>query len=82
MDTSRRPVVLVWELTQACDLTCDHCRADAQPDRHPDELTTREGKALLEDVRDFGEGQLVVLCGGDPFGSDRLCAYVLDGYDA
>jgi len=70
MDTSRRPVVLVWELTQACDLTCDHCRADAQPERHPDELTTHEGKELLEDVRGFGEGQLVVLSGGDPLKRD------------
>ncbi len=66
MDTSRRPVVLIWELTQACELTCDHCRADAQPERHPDELTTREGKRLLEQARGFSEGQLVVLSGGDP----------------
>jgi len=72
MDTSRRPVVLIWELTQACDLTCDHCRADAQPARHPDELTTREGKRLLDGVRDFGEGQLVVLSGGDPLKRDDV----------
>ncbi|MCX2819698.1 radical SAM protein [Haladaptatus sp. F3-133] len=70
MDSSRSPVVLVWELTQACELACDHCRADAQPERHPDELTTREGKRLLDDVRDFGEGQLVVLSGGDPLKRD------------
>jgi hypothetical protein len=37
---------------------------------------------LLEDVREFGEGQLVVLSGGDPLGSDPLCAYVPDGYDS
>jgi radical SAM protein with 4Fe4S-binding SPASM domain len=70
MDTSRRPVVLVWELTQACDLTCDHCRADAHPERHPDELTTSEGKVLLKDARDFGEWQLIVLSGGDPLKRD------------
>lgn len=61
-----RPLVLVWELTQACDLACKHCRADAQPDRHPDELTTAEGRRLLEDVAAFGDDQLLVLSGGDP----------------
>jgi len=79
MDTSRRPVVLVWELTQACDLTCDHCRADAKPERHPNELTTREGKALLEDARNFGEGQLVVLSGGDPLKRDDAVELVEHG---
>ncbi len=72
VDTAQRPFVLVWELTRACELTCDHCRADAQPDRHPEELSTAEGKRLLEDVRDFGEGQLVVFSGGDPCKRDDL----------
>jgi radical SAM protein with 4Fe4S-binding SPASM domain len=81
MDKSRRPVVLVWELTQACDLTCDHCRADAHPERHPDELTTREGMALLEDARSFGEGQLVVLSGGDPLKRDDAVELVEYGDD-
>ena len=66
IDTDDRPLVLIWELTQACDLACDHCRADAVPDRHPEELTTAEGKRLLRQVREFGEGQLVVFSGGDP----------------
>jgi radical SAM protein len=66
IDTDRRPFVLIWELTQACELACEHCRADAQPNRHPDELTTSEGKELLREAREFGEGQLVVLSGGDP----------------
>ncbi|MFC5367324.1 radical SAM protein [Salinirubrum litoreum] len=66
-DTSERPVVLIWEVTQACELACDHCRADAHPTRHPDELTTAEGKQLLDDAAtEFGEGQVVVLSGGDP----------------
>jgi radical SAM protein with 4Fe4S-binding SPASM domain len=81
MDTSRSPVVLVWELTQACNLTCDHCRADAQPERHPDELTTNEGKELLEDAREFGEGQLVVLSGGDPLKRDDVFELVEYGDD-
>jgi MoaA/NifB/PqqE/SkfB family radical SAM enzyme len=70
VDTDERPFVLIWELTQACDLTCEHCRADAQPDRHPDELTTAEAETLLDQTREFGEGQLVVFFGGDPLKRD------------
>ncbi|MXV64290.1 TIGR04053 family radical SAM/SPASM domain-containing protein [Natronorubrum sp. JWXQ-INN-674] len=78
LDTADRPLVLIWELTQACGLACDHCRADAQLDRHPDELSTTDGKRLLEDAAAFGEGQLVVLSGGDPLVRDdveELIAY-------
>ncbi len=78
IDTDQRPFVLVWELTQACELACKHCRADAQAQRHPDELTTAEGKELLDEARRFGDGQLVVLSGGDPLMRDdveELVAY-------
>jgi radical SAM protein with 4Fe4S-binding SPASM domain len=81
-DTARRPVVLVWELTQACELECDHCRADAQPQRHPDELTTAEGETLLDRAADFGDGQLVVFSGGDPCKRPDLEHLVEYGTDA
>jgi radical SAM protein len=76
VDTDERPFVLIWEVTQACELACEHCRADATPNRHPDELSTAEGKALLDDVREFGEGQLVVLSGGDPLARDDTVEFV------
>lgn len=82
VDTDDRPFVLIWELTQACDLACDHCRADAKPERHPDELTTREGKRLLDQAREFGENQLVVLSGGDPVKRPDLVELVEYGTDA
>jgi len=66
VDTAERPFVLVWEMTRACELACDHCRADATPERHPGELSTEEAKAFLDDARRFGDDQLVVLSGGDP----------------
>ncbi|MFK8214287.1 TIGR04053 family radical SAM/SPASM domain-containing protein [Haloferax volcanii] len=81
IDTSRRPFVLIWEVTQACDLACDHCRADATPARHPDELTTAEGKRLLDQAREFGPGQLVVLSGGDPLARSDLVEIVGYGTD-
>jgi len=72
LDLDQQPLVLIWEVTQACELACKHCRADAQPRRHPDELSTAEGKALLDQAREFGEGQLVVLSGGDPLAREDL----------
>jgi radical SAM protein len=81
IDTTRRPVVLIWEVTQACELACKHCRADAEPARHPAELSTREGRALLEDAQEFGKGQLVVLSGGDPLARDDVVDLVDYGTD-
>ena len=80
-DTAERPLVLIWEVTQACELACEHCRADAQSARHPDELSTAEGKALLDDVGEFGDGQLVVLSGGDPMKRPDLVDLVDYGTD-
>ena len=76
VDVEERPMVLIWELTQACGLTCKHCRADAQPERHPEELTTAEGKRLLDQAADFGDGQLLVLSGGDPLVRDDVVELV------
>ena len=81
LDVDRRPLVLIWEVTQACGLACRHCRADAKPERHPDELTTAEGKRLLDDAAEFGDGQLVVLSGGDPLAREDLSELISYGDD-
>ena len=60
-----RPFLAIWETTQACDLACRHCRASAQPSRDCGELTTSEGKQLLDDFA-RAKVPLVVLTGGDP----------------
>jgi radical SAM protein len=60
-----RPFLAIWEVTQACDLVCAHCRACATERRDPQELRTDEGKALLSDLACMGV-PLVVLTGGDP----------------
>lgn len=60
-----RPFITIWELTRACDLVCLHCRAEACKDRDPAELTTEEGKHLLDRLA-AGGVPLVVLTGGDP----------------
>ena len=65
MNFDQCPLLVIWEVTQACDLACVHCRASAQPDRNPRELTTEQGYRLLEEIRSFGE-PLMVFTGGDP----------------
>ncbi|MDT8369121.1 MAG: TIGR04053 family radical SAM/SPASM domain-containing protein [Longimicrobiales bacterium] len=63
-DFNRSPFLVIWETTQACDLACKHCRAEAQPDRNPGELSTDEAKQLLRDIRRFGP-IIFVFSGGD-----------------
>lgn len=65
MDFNLSPLLVVWEVTQACDLACVHCRTTAQPERNLNELTTEEGYRLLEETKQFGN-PLLVLTGGDP----------------
>ena len=65
MNFDQSPMLVIWEVTQACDLACVHCRASAQPDRNPKELTTEQGYRLLDEIRSFGE-PLMVFTGGDP----------------
>jgi AdoMet-dependent heme synthase len=50
IDFSERPYIVIWEVTQACDLACVHCRASAQPNRNPLELSTEEGKRLIDEI--------------------------------
>lgn len=67
-DVGDRPMIVIWETTRACQLVCRHCRADAQKAPHPDQLTTAQGKALLDEIAGFGRPfPIVVLTGGDPF---------------
>jgi radical SAM protein len=65
MKFDEAPLLVIWEVTQACDLACVHCRASADPARDPSELTTEEGFQLLDEIRAFGN-PLMVFTGGDP----------------
>jgi len=63
-----RPFMIIWETTQACDLACRHCRAEAQPNLHPDSLKFEEAKTLLEQAQSFGKpSPIFIFTGGDPF---------------
>lgn len=76
-DFSRTPFIVIWEVTRACALSCLHCRADAIPHRNPFELTTVEGKDLIDSIRSFGDPPpLFVLTGGDPMRRPDLAELV------
>jgi mycofactocin radical SAM maturase len=58
------PICLTWELTYACNLACVHCLSSSGR-RDPDELTTDEAKALIDE---FERMQIfyVNIGGGEP----------------
>ena len=65
-DFAHSPLMFYYEVTQACDLVCEHCRASAQPMSHPEELTTQQSRALLEQLATFPKPPVLVMTGGDP----------------
>jgi len=80
-DLSKRPFMVIWETTQACDLTCKHCRAESQKEHHPQALSLAEGKTLIDQVLQFGAPHpLFIMTGGDPF--KRADIFELTGYAA
>jgi len=60
----KRPVV-VWNVTRRCNLKCIHCYSSSQNVQYSDELTTQEGKRLIDDLASFG-APVLLLSGGEP----------------
>lgn len=60
-----RPFIIIWEVTRACGLVCRHCRASANTQQHPLELTTREAERFIDQVARCRPA-LFVMTGGDP----------------
>lgn len=70
---SESPMLVYWEMTQACALACRHCRAEAALFRHPQELNHEESRALLRQIAAFGDPlPHVILTGGDPLMREDL----------
>ncbi|MGA8313885.1 MAG: TIGR04053 family radical SAM/SPASM domain-containing protein [Terriglobales bacterium] len=72
-DFTRNPMLVYWEMTQACMLACRHCRAEAMPSAHPLELTPVESLGLLSQITKFGDPlPHLILTGGDPLSRKDL----------
>jgi radical SAM protein len=65
-DFDLAPFTIAWEVTRACAYACVHCRADAQHQRDPHELSTQEAFALIDRLADFGNNPILIFTGGDP----------------
>lgn len=65
-DFNRSPMLVFYEVTRACGLVCQHCRACAQTHSHPDELTTQESFRLIDQLAEFPQPPMLILTGGDP----------------
>ncbi len=62
----RRPLLVFWETTRACDLACRHCRANAQRVGAPDELSFDEGRGLIDELAALGSPRpILIMTGGD-----------------
>jgi radical SAM protein with 4Fe4S-binding SPASM domain len=55
----------VWEVTSACNLKCIHCHAISDKAR-PDELSTDEGKKLIDMLAENSEFRTLIYTGGEP----------------
>ncbi len=65
-DFDQAPFTIAWEVTRACAYACVHCRADAQHQRDPRELSTDEACALIDRLASFGNMPILIFTGGDP----------------
>lgn len=75
----KKPVV-VFNCTKRCNLSCMHCYASCQHgDLCPNELSTEEAMALIDDLVDFGV-PVILFSGGEPLmrpDLDQLLAYTV-----
>ena len=60
----KKPVV-VWNMTRRCNLKCIHCYSNSADIDYPDELSTEEGKKLINDLAAFGS-PVILFSGGEP----------------
>jgi 12,18-didecarboxysiroheme deacetylase len=67
----KKPVV-VWNMTQRCNLKCVHCYAHAvEPSNHKDTISTGQAKAMIDDLAQFG-APVILFSGGEPLVREDL----------
>ena len=60
----KKPVV-VWNCTQRCNLKCVHCYAQSEDLDYGGEMSTEEGKAMIDDLAAYG-APVLLFSGGEP----------------
>jgi heme d1 biosynthesis radical SAM protein NirJ len=64
----RRPPpgpVVIWNLVRRCNLTCQHCYSISCDKDFPNELSTEQAFAAMDDLKAFGV-PVLILSGGEP----------------
>ncbi len=59
-----RPLV-VWNMTNRCNLRCLHCYISAEDRNYSDEFTTEEAKVFIKDICEMG-APVLLFSGGEP----------------
>ncbi len=65
------PRLIAWEVTRSCPLACKHCRAAARNEPYEGELSTDEGRRLLENIARLAR-PTIILTGGEPMLRDDI----------
>ncbi len=59
------PLVMSWNVTRECNMKCSHCYINATEKKLPNELSTQEGKNLMDQICQVSK-PLLILSGGEP----------------
>jgi AdoMet-dependent heme synthase len=59
------PLVMSWNITRECNMKCSHCYINATEKKLANELTTSEGKDLIDQICQVSK-PLLILSGGEP----------------
>lgn len=65
MNLGKELRLVFWEISQACNLECEHCRASAQSVSSPLELDTDKAKRIISQIASFSN-PILVFSGGEP----------------
>ncbi|NLF87641.1 radical SAM protein [Candidatus Bathyarchaeota archaeon] len=65
LNQPRGPRIISWNTTLKCNLRCSHCYINAQDKPLKTELTTVQGKQVIDQIAELGRCVLV-LSGGEP----------------
>ncbi|MBD5641797.1 MAG: 12,18-didecarboxysiroheme deacetylase [Desulfovibrio sp.] len=66
----KKPVV-VWNMTQRCNLKCAHCYAQAKGMAGRDEIGTEAARAIIDDLAAYG-APVMLFSGGEPLVREDL----------
>lgn len=69
-------MLVSWNVTRRCNLYCEHCYRDSGPESPTEgELTTEEGRRLIDQIKEAGF-RMLIFSGGEPLTRGDLCGLI------